>query len=111
MIDMKTIFTNSTKWLLAASMTAVMTLGSGCAVMREQETVGSYVTDATLTARVKASMVEDKTVDAAAISVETLNGVVQLSGFAKTSAEKSQAERLALKVGGVKSVLNSIAVR
>jgi hyperosmotically inducible periplasmic protein len=40
-----------------------------------------------------------------------LNGVVQLSGFAKTSAEKSQAERLALKVTGVKSVLNSIAVR
>ena len=49
--------------------------------------------------------------DAAAISVETLNGVVMLSGFAKNGTEKATAERIARGVSGVKSVKNEIAVR
>ena len=53
----------------------------------------------------------DKNVDAAAIKVETLNGTVMLSGFAKNSLEKETAERIALKVKGVKQVKNEIAVR
>ena len=56
-------------------------------------------------------MVEDKAVDAAAIKVETLNGAVMLSGFAKDSVEKSTAESIAMKVKGVKSVQNNVAVR
>ncbi len=48
---------------------------------------------------------------AAAISVETLKGTVMLSGFAKSSAEKTTAERLAYEVKGVKSVHNAIVVR
>jgi len=46
-----------------------------------------------------------------AISVETLNGTVMLSGFAKNNAERSEAERLACRVAGVKAVKNEIAVR
>lgn len=83
----------------------------GCAVTRGQETVGAYVDDSAITANVKAKLVEDKTVDAAAISVETLKGTVMLSGFAKSSAEKTTAERLAYEVKGVKSVHNAIVVR
>ena len=83
----------------------------GCAVTRGQETVGAYVDDSAITANVKAKLVEDKTVDAAAISVETLKGTVMLSGFAKSSAEKTSAERLAYEVKGVKSVHNAIVVR
>ena len=83
----------------------------GCAVTRGQETVGAYVDDSAITANVKAKLVEDKTVDAAAISVETLKGTVMLSGFAKSSAEKTAAERRAYEVKGVKSVHNAIVVR
>jgi osmotically-inducible protein OsmY len=97
--------------LSIAAFTGAVLITSGCAVFRDQQTVGEYVTDATLTTRVKAKMVEDKTVDAAAISVETLNGTVQLSGFAKNANEKAQAERLAASVNGVKSVRNNIIVR
>ena len=57
---------------------------TGCSVAREQQTVGSYVDDAGITAAVKAKMAEDKNVSATSISVETLNGTVQLSGFAKS---------------------------
>jgi len=45
------------------------------------------------------------------ISVETLRGTVQLSGFAKSAAERSQAEALASRVKGVKSVKNDIVIR
>jgi hypothetical protein len=45
------------------------------------------------------------------IRVETLNGTVMLSGFAKSANEKSTAEAIAWKVGGVKAVKNEIAVR
>ena len=84
---------------------------SGCAVTRGQESVGSYIDDTTITTSVKSKLVADKTVDASAISVETLNGEVQLSGFAKSSAEKAQAEALARQAKGVKGVKNSIVVR
>lgn len=84
---------------------------TGCSVAREQQTVGSYVDDAGITAAVKAKMAEDKNVSATSISVETLNGTVQLSGFAKNSSEKSTAEALTRDVKGVKEVRNSIVVR
>jgi hyperosmotically inducible periplasmic protein len=101
-----------TRQILIAAMTAAALLaGTGCAVTRGQETVGAYVDDATLTTRVKAKFAEDKTVSAMSISVETLKGVVQLSGFAKSSDEKAQAERLARATSGVTSVRNDIIVR
>jgi hyperosmotically inducible protein len=97
---------------LASAATALVLLATaGCAVTRGQESVGAYVDDAAITTAVKAKMVENKAVDAAAIKVETLNGTVMLSGFAKNSLEKSTAEGLARDTKGVKSVRNEIAVR
>jgi hyperosmotically inducible protein len=94
--------------LLAAS---ALVVSAGCAVSRGQESVGAYVDDAAITTTVKARMVEDKAVDGAAIKVETLNGNVMLSGFAKSSLEKSTAESIAMKVRGVKSVQNNLSVQ
>jgi len=97
---------------LAAAMTAVVLLTTaGCAVTRGQETTGAYIDDAALTTRIKARFIENKQVDAASIKVETLNGTVMLSGFAKSSVERSTAENIARGVNGVKSVKNEIAVR
>ncbi|HQS33606.1 MAG: transporter [Polaromonas sp. 39-63-203] len=94
-----------------AALAGITIIGSGCAVGRGQETVGSYVDDTAITAAVKAKFVEDKTVSASALSVETLNGTVQLSGFAKSAAEKAQAENIARGVKNVKNVRNNIVVR
>jgi len=93
----------------AAAFVAVQT--SGCAVARDQQSVGSYIDDATLTTRVKAKFAENPTVDATAISVETLKGQVQLSGFAKSADEKAKAGELARNTSGVQSVKNDIVVR
>jgi hyperosmotically inducible periplasmic protein len=90
---------------------SALAIASGCAVTRGQESVGAYVDDASITSTIKARMVEDKSVDAAAIDVETLNGNVMLSGFAKDATEKRTAENIAIKVKGVKTVQNNVAVR
>lgn len=97
--------------LVAAATAVALITMQGCAVTRGQSSVGEYIDDATITTQVKARMVENKQVDAAAISVETLNGTVMLSGFAKSSEERAAAESIARGVNGVKSVKNEIAVR
>jgi len=98
--------------LIAAALALTAALGTtGCAVTRNQESVGAYVDDATLTTRVKAKFAADPTVSAMAISVETMKGVVQLSGFAKSTEERAVAERLARETSGVKAVRNDIAIR
>jgi osmotically-inducible protein OsmY len=91
--------------------TLTMLLASGCAVTRNQETVGAYIDDTAITSSIKARFVDNKEVAASSISVETLNGTVMLSGFAKSSTEKATAESIARNVKGVKSVRNEIVVR
>jgi hyperosmotically inducible protein len=46
-----------------------------------------------------------------AIKVETLNGTVQLSGFAKSADEKNAAESITRKVAHVRAVKNDIVIR
>lgn len=100
-----------TRALALALLAGATVLTSGCAVIRGQESVGAYVDDASITTAVKTKFVEDKTVDAGAINVQTLNGTVQLSGFAKSSAEKAKAEYIARNTKGVRQVQNNLAVR
>lgn len=97
--------------LASAIAILVLAVASGCAVQRGQETVGAYVDDTAITTSVKARYVDNKDVDASAIKVETLNGTVMLSGFAKNANERMTAEEIAMKVNGVKAVKNSIVVR
>jgi len=101
----------NTRTLFTAALTASLIALSGCAVTRGQETVGAYIDDSAITTSVKARFVDNKAVDAASIKVETLNGTVLLSGFAKDGTEKTTAERIARDVKGVKSVRNELAVR
>ena len=100
-----------TRIILASTLAACLVALSGCAVSRGQETVGAYVDDTTITSSIKARFVEEPNVDASSIKVETLNGTVLLSGFAKNSTERSTAEVIARKVSGVRTVHNEIAVR
>ncbi|MEO8296266.1 MAG: BON domain-containing protein [Burkholderiales bacterium] len=95
---------------IALSLTALTVL-PGCAVQRGQSTMGEYVDDAAVTTKIKAKFVEAKSVDASAIKVETLNGEVMLSGFAKSATERNDAEQLARSVKGVKTVRNELVVR
>jgi hyperosmotically inducible periplasmic protein len=97
--------------ILTLSLAASLITLTGCAVTRGQETVGAYVDDTAITTSIKARFVDNKAVDASSIRVETLNGTVMLSGFAKSTNERSTAETIARNVSGVRMVKNEIAVR
>lgn len=97
---------------LAITLTALTLLtASGCAVQRGQQTIGTYVDDTGITSLVKSRFIENKQVDAASISVETLKGTVMLSGFAKNASERATAERIASGVAGVTAVRNEIVIQ
>jgi len=97
---------------ITAIVAAVALLSAtGCAVTRDQQTAGAFVDDSVITTQVKSRMLADKDVAGTSISVETLNGTVMLSGFAKSSTERATAEKIARDVNGVKMVKNEIAVR
>lgn len=97
--------------IATAAVTAVALLfASGCTVVRDQQTVGSYIDDTTLTTRVKAKLADDPRVSALAIKVETYKGVVQLSGIARNAEEKIHAGQLARSISGVAGVRNDIVV-
>lgn len=97
--------------LALAALAGTTLIGTGCAVIRGQETPGAYIDDVAITTAIKAKFVADKTVGATAIDVRTLNGTVLLGGFAKSPAEKAQAEYLARNTKGVREVRNSVIVR
>ena len=97
--------------LTAAFVALTLVTAAGCAVSRGQQSAGAYVDDTGITATVKTRMLDDERVAGTSITVETLNGTVMLSGFAKSEAEKAAAESIARKVNGVRSVKNEITVR
>lgn len=97
--------------ITAAAVACALLMASGCAVTRDQQTVGAYIDDSAITASVKTRMLENKDVAGTSITVETLNGTVMLSGFAKSALERSTAEQIARDVDGVKAVKNEIVVR
>lgn len=102
--------TRKTLVALATAMAAVTVLPA-CSVTRGQSTVGEYIDDTTITTKIRAAYVKSELVDASSIKVETLDGEVMLSGFAKSMAEKEVAERIARDTTGVRMVNNALEVR
>lgn len=74
------------------------------------ETAGQYIDDATVGTKTKAALVENETVSALDLNVEVYKGMVQLSGFVASAAEKSAALAVAAKVEGAKMVMDAIVV-
>jgi osmotically-inducible protein OsmY len=69
------------------------------------------MTDRDLQGHVQRALDWEPSVDAADIGVTVDNGVVALRGDVKTYAERETAERVALRVYGVKAVANDLDVR
>ena len=104
---------NANHLIALAVMTGAATVMlGGCSVARNQESVGQYIDGSTVTAEVKAKLVNDPETSAANINVKTIDsGVVQLSGFAKSQREKDRAGQLAGSVKGVTQVHNNLVVK
>lgn len=94
--------------LKAGVLSAFLALGvAGCA---HDRSLGEVASDTAITTKVKAALLGDPDVAGTSINVETLNGTVQLSGFAKSPQEARRAVDLAQRVGGVKQVINKTTV-
>jgi len=107
-------FTNSKKLAALAAFTVALILfgfSSGCEATRTHDSTGQYVDDTGITTKVKTALLRDDLVKSFEIKVETMRGVVQLSGFVDNSDQKSAAGRDAASVGGVTDVSNNLIVK
>lgn len=75
-----------------------------------QKSAGNLLDDGTIATSVKGSLLAEKGVPSGDVNVEVYKGVVLLSGFVKTQAEKDAAGKVAKNVKDVVSVRNEIAV-
>jgi hyperosmotically inducible periplasmic protein len=78
---------NGLKRVLAAL--ALTTSLAACAAMSGRETAGEYVDDAMITTKVEAAMFDDPSLKVMQIGVETMQDVVQLSGFVDSAPIKN----------------------
>ncbi len=91
--------------------TGAVVFSTGCSGTSTRESTGEYIDNSAITAKVKAALASDEVVKARQVNVDTFRGVVQLSGFVDTAAEKERAEHVAAGVPGVKEVRNNITVK
>ena len=77
----------------------------GCAITSSRESTGEFLDDAAITTKVKSSFVADPLLSASAISVETTQGVVHLTGTVKSEQERHRAIQLVQGVAGVKEII------
>jgi hyperosmotically inducible periplasmic protein len=75
------------------------------------KSVGETIDDATITTRVKTSLLNDPEVGGLRIDVDTFKGVVTLSGRVKTKDEEAKAIALARKINGVSDVKSTLQVQ
>lgn len=86
-------------------------LGPMAVYAADGDSLGTKISDSVITTKVKAEFAKDKTVSASDIKVETdSNGLVELSGTAKSKAEAKKAVAITKKVDGVTSVKDEIVV-
>jgi hyperosmotically inducible protein len=99
-----------------AAMIALLSLAAGglaggCAATPTHDSTGQYIDDTGITTKVKAALLKDDLVKSFEIKVETMKGVVQLSGFVDTSEQKFAAGKDAASVSGVTDVSNNLIVK
>ena len=72
---------------------------------------GVVIDDATITAKVKAAIFAEPDLKTLQISVDTVDGVVSLSGSVDSQKDSDMAKALAAAVAGVKEVDNHLALK
>jgi hyperosmotically inducible protein len=91
---------------LALPLLAALAMVSGLAgVARAQGANDGYIA-----ATIKAALLDNRNTSGTRINVDSQQGVVQLSGFASSEAERAAATKVAQGVEGVTKVVNNVAI-
>jgi hyperosmotically inducible protein len=97
--------------LLLALLTSVALPACGGGMNIHPATAAAATDDASITARVKARLLNDTEVRATNIDVSTVNGVVTMAGSVSSKAGEARAVQLAQQVSGVKSVISKLEIK
>lgn len=84
---------------------------AGQAIDNSMNKVGNFMDDSTITARVKAALIDHKDISSGGISVKTENKVVTLSGTVGSAEQHNKALSVATAVEGVASVDDKLSVQ
>ena len=76
----------------------------------DKRTTGTMLDDSIITAKVKSKLIASKQVSARHIDVDTLKGVVYLSGVVKTAFQKKEVNKITNDVPGVTGIQNQLAI-
>ncbi len=103
--------THLKRGISAVFLAIAVTAFPGCSANLPKESAGEYLDDAVITTKVKASIVDQPTLKAMEIHVETLKGAVRLSGYVASQAQIDKAGAVARGVSGVRSVKNALQLK
>ena len=76
-----------------------------------EEGLGSMTSDSWITTRVRSSLLFEKDLYSLNYTVETVNGVVYLTGVGQDETEINRVAEVARNVGGVKKVVNHVKIK
>lgn len=77
----------------------------------EKRTLGSYLSDKEITTKIKIKLIEDSELKALSIDVDTVNGVVTLTGVVESERQRIKALEHAKSISGVKKVIDNLQVK
>ena len=97
--------------LLALAMQAMVATAVAATTREAVRDADSRREDILLTARVKGALITDSVTKGHDISIETFQGIIQLSGFVDSDAQRTRAAEVVAAVPGVVEVRNAIQVR
>lgn len=96
----------------AQSVAGVTEVDNKLLIRDANRSTGQAVDDTVIAAKVKGEIAGKAGLGTAAdVNVEVNSGVVELSGFVPTAAEKAKAGEIASGINGVKNVENNIALK
>jgi hyperosmotically inducible periplasmic protein len=96
---------------IARSVTGVLAVNNGVTLRGTPSSTGAMVDDTAVTARVKMALLAEPAIKSLDISVLTVSGTVQLTGFVDSQAQIDQAEAIARATDGASGVKNELVIK
>jgi len=97
--------------LLTRAVAGVSDVQNGVTLKSDASTVGSSISDAAVTGRIKTALLADPDIRSFDISVLTHQGEVQLTGFVDNQDQINRASTLAGAAEGASSVKNELMIK
>lgn len=96
---------------VAKAVLGVINVDNKLSIKEGKQTVGNKIDDAVITTNVKAAMLTDSIMKSREVSVVTVKGEVQLSGYVDSETQITHAGEVAKAVEGVVTVVNHMSIK